>query len=428
MSSFRSVVRSTLATLPGASRGFRYIYFLKERAKHRAVVQALGTTANVDTSRARNIPLLIGYLELGLGLGQYARGLATSLDAVGFPFSVYPYRAFTDRNPVNTSWRHRYDVTNNHSVNVFCMAADQTKLARRIIGEHKTRSSYNILSTFWELARAPEAWRNDLTFFDEIWAPNTFVADAFRPIFKKEICIVPPCVQLDAPTVANRSQFGLSDNIFYFLFSFDYNSHPVRKNPLAVINAFKRAFAINQRNVGLVVKVNGNPRKFPDLRDKLRDECACDPRIATIHEEMGRDRILSLFAGIDCYVSLHRSEGFGLGMAEAMLLNKPVIGTDYSGNTDFLTEATGLPVPFHFREVGNDYPNGDGQRWAEADVEIAATFMQQVFDNPENTRRRAEAGQKLISSAFGANTCGRIAAARLQLRLTDSALSGSRPR
>jgi glycosyltransferase involved in cell wall biosynthesis len=134
-----------------------------------------------------------------------------------------------------------------------------------------------------------------------------------------------------------------------------------------------------------------------------------------LHGDWPRADILALSASVDCFVSLHRSEGFGLGMVEAMALGKSVIGTDFSGNTDFLTVETGYPVPYQIRLVGKgEYPHHTGNSWAEPDVRVAAEIMRSVASGADDARVRALRGQAYVRQHYSSEFVGRLVAARLQ--------------
>jgi glycosyltransferase involved in cell wall biosynthesis len=253
---------------------------------------------------------------------------------------------------------------------------------------------------------------------DEIWAPNAFCAEAFRDFFDGPITIVPPCLDVAGPSPAltqmGQRRFGLDPGILHFLFSFDYHSFPERKNPLAVVRAFMAAFPQTERPVGLVVKASSAPHHFPELKKRILAAARADGRITVIDESLSREEMLALLAGTDCYVSLHRSEGFGLGMAEAMMLEKPVIATSYSANAEFITEATGYPVPFTLRPVRpGEYVHVEGQFWAEPDEDACAAAMRQVVDDPDAAASRARAGRAFVVGRYGAANVGRIVAERL---------------
>jgi glycosyltransferase involved in cell wall biosynthesis len=152
----------------------------------------------------------------------------------------------------------------------------------------------------------------------------------------------------------------------------------------------------------------------------ILEAAASDPRIIVIDRMCSRDEMLSLIRVADCYVSLHRSEGFGLGMAEAMAFGKPVIGTNYSGNTDFLSEQTGFPVAYTLRPVEDgEYIFAAGQSWAEPDEDAAAAAMRTVFFDPDERTRRASAGRALVEARYSRENVGKIAAGYLEEILAD---------
>jgi len=402
------------ARLPLLSPAIRELYFWQQLAAHRKLIKPYKVRRR-STARIVRAPLLIGYFETGFGLGEHVKGLAAALDAVGAPFAAYPYNSFTGRPRDEAPWAARYDVNDVHDVNILCMAADQTANARRIVGRRLTDSSYNILIPPWELPHAPESWRADLNFFDELWAESRFVADAFRPLFSKRILLVPPCVHLNANPQPDRHAFNLDPHRFYFFFSFDFNSRPQRKNPGAVVRAFELAFGERRDNVGLIFKISGASDRFPNENGELEAACRRNPRIAILRGIWKRNDMLALLACTDCYVSLHRSEGFGIGLAEAMALGKPVIATGFSGNADFLTAQTGYPVPYQLRPVASaEYPHFAGNFWAEPDVGAAAELMRRVFENRDEARSRALQGQAYVQRHFGVNAIGELAAAQLR--------------
>jgi glycosyltransferase involved in cell wall biosynthesis len=401
-------------TLTGAL--IRQLRFLWELIAHRAIIRRYKSTSiSAEYSPNAETPLLIGYFETGFGLGEYARGLAAALDAVNVPFAIYPYSAFTGRARDEAPWARYYDVEKIHPINIFCLATDQTRNARRIIGKRHTEKSYNILSTFWELPRAPKSALPDLAFFDELWTPSHFVADSFRPIFSKKILVMPPCINVNAQTVPQHELFGLDPKKFYFLFVFDLNSYAERKNPLAVLRAFEAAFGDNRNDVGLIFKITGTRNRSGSILLQLETAASRDARITIFHGDWQRTQVIDLFASIDCFVSLHRSEGFGLGMAEAMSLGKPVIGTAYSGNIEYLTAQTGFPVPYRLRPVREgEYPHAMDNSWAEPDERIAAELMRLVASKSDGVDQIALQGKLYVRQHYDPVIVGRTITARLQ--------------
>jgi glycosyltransferase involved in cell wall biosynthesis len=334
--------------------------------------------------------LCVGYVEAALGLGQSFRDLLTSMEGMSIPFRVYPFNVNVETRRIGPFMAERYDKGGRYDVNLIQTAPDQLPSAIRELGPLRMSGSYNILRTFWELARAPREWEVSLRDVHEIWVPNDFVAAAFKESFQGPIINVPEPILVDRIQKFDRSHFGMREGRFYFLFSFDYFSSAARKNPLAVLRAFHAAFPSNARNVGLVIKSVGPTEGASDVAREIAAAAAADSRICVIDVPMSRDEMLSLIESADCYVSLHRSEGFGLGMAEAMLLRRPVVGTNYSGNTGFLSDDTGFPVTFAMVPVRpGEYPFHEGQFWAEPDQADAVRLMRLVVDDPMERERRA---------------------------------------
>jgi glycosyltransferase involved in cell wall biosynthesis len=359
--------------------------------------------------------LFIGYLEAGLGLGESLRGLVRSVAPTGLPFALYPFNIGVETRLIGGFMEDRYDLTHRHKVNVIEMAADQVPTMVHALGRWKLGHSYNILRTYWELAQAPAEWAAMLQGIHEIWAPNEFVAAAFRGIFDGPIVRMPPCVDVETTYTFDRAHHGMDESAFYFLFSFDYFSQPARKNPLAVVRAFQTAFPNPSERVGLVVKSTNATDQHLEISSAILEATRHDRRIKVIDHQLSRDEMLSLIRLSDCYVSLHRSEGFGLGMAEAMALGKPVIGTDYSGNTEFLSDLTGFPVPFTMRPVRpGEYIFAEGQSWAEPNDAAATETMRRVFHDKQERQRRAAAGKAFVEAHYGRDMVGRIATQRLR--------------
>lgn len=367
-----------------------------------------------DKSPIAGSILLIGYIDAQLGLGQSSRGLATAMAKSRLDFAIHPLIEGVENRRGAPFLPERYDDAKAHEVNIIEVATNELSTVFRTVDTHRLSGSYNILRTYWELGRAPDSWRSALSRIDEIWAPNDFVAESLRTIFEGPITVIPPCVELPEWQPDPRERFGMEEGRHYFLFSFDYYSFPQRKNPLAVVHAFCEAFPDPSTNVGLIVKSTGAEDHFPEIKEALRIASDQDERIVILDESLTRLEMISLIHVADCYVSLHRSEGFGLGMAEAMAMAKPVIGTDYSGNTEFLTHETGYPVPYRLRRVAPDeYIHTEGQVWAEPSEQACAQDMRRVFANRDEAREKGLAARRFIEQRFGSDNVGRLVRERL---------------
>jgi glycosyltransferase involved in cell wall biosynthesis len=372
----------------------------------------------------RNGVRFIGYAEGGLGLGEVFRASLAAAATTAIPFAIYPLRAGIETRLLAPYMPERYDHVHAYDVNIIAVAADQLPIVYRAIHPSLFENSYNIFMTYWELPGAPEEWRQNLTHIDEIWAPNDFVGKSFAHIFSGSIVVMPPAIPEPSNTFPARAYYGMRESRFYFLFSFDYYSSPFRKNPLAVIEAFRTAFPVGQENVGLIIKSIGSGERYPEIQAAIRD-IAKDPRVILIDRNLSRDDMLGLIHASDVYISLHRAEGFGLGMAEALSLGRIVIGTNYSGNTDFLNESTGYPIPYLLRPVqDHEYPYARGQVWAEPDEAAAVEIMRNIVANPLEAKARAAAGRTLVCQRYSLETVGRLMQARL-VNLLEQHRNGS---
>jgi hypothetical protein len=198
-----------------------------------------------------------------------------------------------------------------------------------------------------------------------------------------------------------------------FFFMFDFHSYFERKNPLAVVEAFKQAFAPTE-NARLVVKCLNSHTDERALR-RMQD-AARGHRVQILTEYVSRDKVTQFLAACDVYVSLHRSEGIGLTMGEAMALGKPVIATAWSGNVDFMDISNSFPVSFDLVAIEQDVgPYRAGQMWAHPSVEHAAAIMRQIFDTPEIGHARGDAGRQHVRRHFSPERVAGVIAERLSI-------------
>lgn len=236
---------------------------------------------------------------------------------------------------------------------------------------------YRIAYWYWELDKIPDEWLQLVPLIDEIWSPTEFVAAAMRARMPLPVYKMPPGVEIGAVEQMSRSTVGVPDDHCLFLFMFDVNSQLQRKNPEAVIAAFKLAFRRDDK-ASLLIKTTSSGTLPPELRQL--EQSASGANIVFMHQLLSRAATHGVVETCDCFVSLHRSEGFGLGLAEAMLLGKPVIATNYSGNLEFMNADNSLLVDYRIEEITEDGPiYSRGNRWAEPSVEHAASHMRTVF-------------------------------------------------
>ncbi|MFL6537221.1 MAG: glycosyltransferase [Chthoniobacterales bacterium] len=300
-----------------------------------------------------------------------------------------------------------------HPVTILTHAATPYFLnAYERAGLHRRSDVYRIAYWAWELEAVPDDWIESAQTVDEIWSPTPFVADAMRRVMPRPVFEMLPGVEIGAMEPVKKEDLGSAGGRFVFLFMFDLHSQIHRKNPGAVVAAFRRAFDASEP-VTLVIKATGGDI-FKDDFEVLEEICRAE-NVVLIHEVMSRARAYGMVAMCDCFVSLHRSEGFGLGLAEAMLLGKPVIATGYSGNLAFMNHENSMLVDYEMVEITEDRPvYTKGNRWAEPSVEHAAQLMREVFDDREAAFAKARRVQPEIADLLSLEAAGRRMRDRLE--------------
>lgn len=359
-----------------------------------AVAPAVAYPAHVhrvDADSAIGVNV-VGYLAAESGIGESARSMLRIVKAAGIPvapinFKVGNLSRMQESIPGVAATEHL------HAVNLFHINADQMPVARDHLGASLFAGRYNVGYWAWELADFPDAWVPAFDLVDEIWVPSAFCQQAIAVKAPVPVLRVPHSVEAP-PVAADRARFGLAAGDVAFFAMCDVLSVPERKNPLGVAEAFRAAFPGSEA-ARLFIKI-GNLEFQPDLEARLADLVRMDPRITLVRGYLARGDLWTLMASIDCFVSLHRAEGFGLGMAEAMACGKAVIATPWSGNVDFTRAENALLVDYALVELARDLgPYRRGQVWAEPDVASAAQAMRQVATSSE---LRARLGQRGLAT------------------------------
>ncbi len=301
----------------------------------------------------------------------------------------------------------RYDV------NVVCVNADQLPVFAEDVGSDFFRDRYSIGVWFWEAPTFPVAMHGAFDWVDEVWVASEYVADAISGVTSKPVRIFPLPVEVPAePHVAVERPLGLPDS-FMFFFSFDFLSVFERKNPLAIISAFTSAFADGEGPILVIKSINGD--RDPRHLQELKNASSSRQDIHIVDTYLSSEERNALMASCDCYVSLHRSEGFGFTMAEAMAAGKPVIATAHGGNTTFMTAENSVLVPFELISIpahAKPYPI-DGV-WADPDVEVAADFMRRVYRDPDSFEAIRIRAREDIQRHHSPTATGEFMRARLE--------------
>jgi glycosyltransferase involved in cell wall biosynthesis len=356
---------------------------------------------------------IVGFFQHEFGIGESARCCANSAKAASIPMVMNLAKIGTQSNAGAVPWAESYQVENPYPVNVFHLDPPQMKFVGKSLGAKFTQGRYNIGFWHWELPEYPDYSLSNLEYVDEVWAPSEFVRQSIAEKATVPVLIMPHSIEFKVPAAFTRAHLGLPERDFLFLLMYDLNSSQNRKNPQAAIQAFREAFP-NPRGVKLVVKIHSadkNPEDFHALQASLADT----PDIILINRMLDRDELRALQNLCDCFVSLHRSEGFGLGLAECMYLGKPVIGTNWSGNLVFMNADNACMVDYQLVEVKETSgPYKKGQKWADADPRHAAWWMKKIVEDSGFRAQIALKGQARIRNDFSCLKIGGLYEKRLR--------------
>lgn len=319
-----------------------------------------------------------GYLTAASGLGVSARGYLKALELTDYQISCHDLTPMVDRHIKITYAKINKTININENViRILHVNAEELPRILRIIPSECPKVIYQIGIWAWETEEFPDKWRDRFNLIDELWTGSSFMANSFSNKTIIPVYVIPHVI--DIPDIINLNPKA-ENKKFTFFFSFDYKSVAERKNPIAIINAFREAFKGNN-NLQLIIKTSHQDIN-PTYKKRLQ-EAVGDAQVQIIDGIITtRDNWL-LIQQCDAYVSLHRAEGFGLGMAESMALGKPVLATAYGGNCDYMDENNSVLIKYKLQESDQEFaPYPRGTKWADPDHQYIVKKMQKVYEHP----------------------------------------------
>jgi glycosyltransferase involved in cell wall biosynthesis len=351
---------------------------------------------------------IVGFLTAELGVGESARCMVRAADAAEIPAAVVPLKLNCKNRLGDETYASRLQETNPNDVNVFHIDPPASRDIDHHHGFAFRAGKYNIGYFAWELPEFPDAWAPSFDFYDEIWCPSEFTTAAIALKSPVPVVTMPHAISFARPTestAALRARLGLPAKPFLFLTLFDLNSYSARKNPRTAIDAFRRAKLAGQ-GAALVVKVQnvtGNEADFAALQQSVHDL----PDTVLMTQTLSRADIYALEAACNCFVSLHRSEGYGLAVAESMYLGKPVIATNWSATAEYVTADNGCPVRVKLITLDQNHgPYAKGSTWADPDPDHAAEYMRALFDDRGLAAELGARAKDTIEARFSPHVIG----------------------
>jgi hypothetical protein len=366
---------------------------------------------------------IVGHPYASIGMGEQLRSHVAACRAVGVHAAVHDVFRYAQRlDPAHRALIGplERDIA-PPGIRVFHVNGDEVE---RVLEAFSARSNdfeagYNIVVPAWELPTYPAEWAAQLRRFDEVWALSSFIRDSLAAS-GIDSRLIGQSVEMPAGPLLPRRYFGIRESAFVLLHLFDLSSYAQRKNPEAVMALLDRLrdedpFA----DIQLVLKVKDRDQDAAAWAAKV----PADPRLKIIATPLDSLGVRGLIRACDCFVSLHRAEGFGRGLGEAMMLGRLALATGWSGNLDFMTDDNSLLARHRLIPVEPDaYPRWRGQVWAEADLDHAVELLAPVLRDPARGRARALRGQADVFRTHGNRAVG----TRILRRLQDILAAGSR--
>lgn len=354
---------------------------------------------------------VVGYFSAELGVGEAGRQLGRLVALSGRPVAYVATSVESSRQ----LHRFEHDVFDQprYRNSILAVNADQTERVLDLSAITQHPRGQRVGFWFWEVEDFPKRWIPAFSALDEVWCASEFVEQTLLrampdcPVRRIQLPLEPPI----EPTPYTRDLLGLPDG-FLFLFTFDFNSVMKRKNPLGVVDAYCQAFGPTDGARLVLKSINGhrNLNAFAEL--KYRTQSRAD--ITIFDGYLSAGEVQGQIELADCFVSLHRSEGYGLNLARAIMARKPVVATGYSGNLDFMPSDYPFLVEWDRTLVGHDaYPYEPASHWAEPRTEHAAQLMRRIFEHPEVAKVEADRFHDRLSKSHSLGNCVNVVSSLL---------------
>lgn len=344
---------------------------------------------------------VFGYINGEFGLGEAVRLLIKAMQSVDVPVALINF-------DIKTNHRHEDKTFENftteapYPINLVLLGPGEASLPLTYFENSELfKNKYNIFYLNWESEFFPQEYVDNISFFDEIWVPAKYCQNVISNVTKIPVSVIHYPIEIVIPDAFDEEAENFyNKSSFNFLFIFDYNSTLERKNPLNLIKAFKKAFDKDDKTVSLTIKTSRATR-FAKEKARLLEEIGEFENIKIVEKIFEKDTLHNIIKGCDSYVSLHRSEGFGLTMAEAMFFSKPVIATGYSGNLEFMNNENSFLVNYKTCTVDSKIINYDKNTvWSDPDFEHMSELMKSVKENSDVIKGIAKKANETILNEF----------------------------
>ncbi|WP_332454074.1 glycosyltransferase family 4 protein [Chryseobacterium aquaticum] len=356
-----------------------------------------------------------GFFNAEIGFGEAIRNNLKALEKMEIPAKPINFNMHLSHR-LNENSVNFDDNSNDYPVNIVHVNMDTIYSFFNEKSSAFFENKYNIGYWAWEMEEFPDEYTEYFKYYDEIWTCSKYCLDSMSLKSNIPVVNIPHAININEDDINKNFETGLSSEHYHFLFIFDYNSLIERKNTLALIEAYEKAFGIGNEKVKLILKTSIPGNHLSRAKRKVMTRIGSNQSIIYKEEMLRRNDLLALMDFADCYISLHRSEGFGLTMAEAMALGKPVIATGYSGNLDFMNVNNSFLVKYEM--IKHDYDLSvlpKNNYWSEPDPDHAAELMKFVFENQDHAAEIGNRAKKDIQTYFSLDAIGTKMKKRLDI-------------
>lgn len=353
---------------------------------------------------------VFGFINGEFGIAEATRLNCKAIEEVEIPISLLNYDVRTNHNNNDLTFTNFSDNA-PYPINLVQVSPSTSEILHffEYFDYSLFKGKYNILYVAWESETLPEDYILNINLFDEVWTPSEYCKKCLEKFIALPIKVIPHPIDIDLkPTEDPDALNFFAKDFFNFLFIFDYNSSIERKNVTNLIKVFKETFDKGENNALLTIKTSKSDR-FAVEKQEILQAIGDSKKIKIVEKIFDKNSLNYIISNCDSYISLHRSEGFGLTMAEAMYFGKPTIGTNYSGNLQFMNNENSFLVDAQKVSYGSDDLNYNSNTiWSEPSLEKASQYLKNVYDKGEEIKIIAEKGRQTIANDFSLSGIGKL--------------------
>lgn len=352
---------------------------------------------------------VFGFIKGEFGIAEATRLNCKAILQADIPLNIINYDVKTNHNDNDNTFTEFAEKA-DHPINLIQISPSEEVFNFFSHFDFSFfENKYNILYMAWESETIPEPYIAHLNLFDEIWTPSEYCKNCIEKYVSLPVIVIPHPVQFPVNEPEDKTVKDIFDkNKFNFLFIFDYNSSLERKNVLSLIKVFRKTFDTGENNAFLTIKTSLSTR-FPEEKKQILDAIGSSERIKIVEKIFDKNSLNNLISHCDCYISLHRAEGFGLTMAEAMFLGKPVIATGYSGNLEFMNPENSFLVQAQKISSQSAVINYDSNTvWSEPDLQQTEEYLRIVFNDRELLENKAQKGYASVHEKLSFQHIGQL--------------------